>query len=278
MIRYIDNGVSETIGFVIILGIVVTGIALVTLSGYPMLLQQQQNANVRNMEKNMIVLQSEENLLTYKGVPYRETSMQVSGGNLQVINPNPSPPNPLGPGSSNFVVRVYQPLPPPDPPILEVNLSSISPEYTGLLQYDSDSANEIIALQNGAVVTNGFSEMGGSTMLSEPRWFLDNKTLILSLITIQSLKDLSATGIGTVQMNVTQEATIDNRTFSFYPYYVEIQYTDNEEGYRDAWKNYFNNKEVFGQGSTVTETPLKVTIWEVRRIVIKRFNITVLNV
>ncbi len=90
MFKYDGSGVSEAIGFIIILGIVVTGIALVTLSGYPLLLEQQQNANVRNMEKNMIVLQSDANLLTYKGVPYRETSMQVSGGNLQVINPNPS--------------------------------------------------------------------------------------------------------------------------------------------------------------------------------------------
>ena len=89
MFKYDGSGVSEAIGFIIILGIVVTGIALVTLSGYPLLLEQQQNANVRNMEKNMIVLQSDANLLTYKGVPYRETSMQVSGGNLQVINPNP---------------------------------------------------------------------------------------------------------------------------------------------------------------------------------------------
>ena len=32
--------------------------------------------------------------------------------------------------------------------------------HPGLLQYNSDSANEIIALQNGAVVTNGFSEEG----------------------------------------------------------------------------------------------------------------------
>ena len=34
-----DSGVSETIGFVVILGIVITGIALVTLYGYPALIQ-----------------------------------------------------------------------------------------------------------------------------------------------------------------------------------------------------------------------------------------------
>jgi hypothetical protein len=276
MYRQDFSGVSETIGFIIILGIVVTGIALVTLSGYPMLLQQQQNANVRNMEKNMIVLQSEENLLTYKGVPYRETSMQVSGGSLSVINPNP-PPNPSGPGNSNFYIAVNKPT----APGVETTVLNLSPTvYPGLLQYNSDSANEIIALQNGAVVTNGFSE-GGSTMLSEPRWFLDNNTLILSLITIKSVGDLSSTGIGTVQMSVTQEETIDNTSSpNPYPYNVEIFYVANADGYRDAWRNYFNNKQVFGPSSVVTDTPteLKVRVTGIERIVIKRFTITVHNV
>jgi hypothetical protein len=258
------SGVSETIGFIIILGIVITGIALVTLSGYPMLLQQQQNANVRNMEKNMIVLQSEENLLTYKGVPYRETSMQISGGNLQVINPSGS-----GPGSSNFVINILQ------PPAPEVNVKNVT-VYPGLLAYNSDSANEIIALQNGAVVTNGFSE-SSSTMLSEPRWFLDNKTLIISLITIQSVGDLSSTGIGTVQMSVTQGETID-MTNLIVPYNIEIIYADNGEGYLNAWRNYFNDKQVFGPTSSVTETPhLMVRITGVERVVIKQFTITVQN-
>ena len=52
-------GVSESIGFILILGIMVTGIGLVTLYGYPILLNEQSNANIRNMEQNMIVLQTD---------------------------------------------------------------------------------------------------------------------------------------------------------------------------------------------------------------------------
>ena len=77
-----NTGVSETIGFVLILGIVITGIGLVTLYGYPVLLQQQQNANVKNMEKNMIVLQNDMKGLAYRNVPYTETTMQISGLSL----------------------------------------------------------------------------------------------------------------------------------------------------------------------------------------------------
>ena len=78
-----DSAVSEVVGFIIIFGIMLSGIGLITLYGYPMLLQEQQNTNIRNMERNMILLQSDVNSLVYKSVPYKETTMQVSGGTLQ---------------------------------------------------------------------------------------------------------------------------------------------------------------------------------------------------
>ncbi|PKL57677.1 MAG: hypothetical protein CVV34_06280, partial [Methanomicrobiales archaeon HGW-Methanomicrobiales-5] len=67
-----ERGVSESIGFILIFSMVIAGIGLVTLYGYPMLLQQQTSANERIMEKNMIVLQNDVKSLTYKTVPYKE--------------------------------------------------------------------------------------------------------------------------------------------------------------------------------------------------------------
>ena len=87
-----ESAVSETIGFMMILAIMIAGIGLVTLYGYPILIQEQANANVRNMERNMIVLQNDLKALTFKNVPYKETTLQISGGTLFVINPNPPPP------------------------------------------------------------------------------------------------------------------------------------------------------------------------------------------
>ena len=54
-----EQGVSESIGFMLIFTIVIAGIALVTLYGYPLLLQQQVGAEEKIMEKNMIVLQND---------------------------------------------------------------------------------------------------------------------------------------------------------------------------------------------------------------------------
>lgn len=65
-----DAGVSESVGFMIIFTIIITGIALVTLYGYPVLLQQQSSANEQVMEKNMIVLQNDLKSLSYSMDPY----------------------------------------------------------------------------------------------------------------------------------------------------------------------------------------------------------------
>ena len=67
--RVNDNGVSEAIGFMLIFGMIIVGIGLVTLYGYPLLLQQQVGADEKIMEKNMIVLQNDVKSLAYKTIP-----------------------------------------------------------------------------------------------------------------------------------------------------------------------------------------------------------------
>jgi len=54
-----ESAASEAIGFVLIFSIVMIGIGLVTMYGYPVLLKQQASADQQIMEKNMIVLQND---------------------------------------------------------------------------------------------------------------------------------------------------------------------------------------------------------------------------
>ena len=84
-------GVSESIGFLLIFTIVIAGIGLVSLYGYPMLLKQQTSADEQIMEKNMIVLQNDVKSLAYKTVPYKETSLKIGGGALTVYNSSYNP-------------------------------------------------------------------------------------------------------------------------------------------------------------------------------------------
>ncbi len=135
-----DKGVSESIGFMLIFGIVIAGIALVTLYGYPLLLKQQTSADEQIMEKNMIVLQNDIKSLAYKTVPFKETSLKIGGGSLTVYNSSYTPASSTI-EINNGVVASYLP-----PYTLG---SKFSP---GELRYESVSAQTDISLQNGAVV------------------------------------------------------------------------------------------------------------------------------
>lgn len=240
-----EKGVSETVGFIIIFGIVITGIGLVTLYGYPVLLNQQAEANIRNMQKNMIVLQSDINSLTYKNVPYQETSLQVSGGTLMIEDPSMD--------LSSF--SIYNASPPPPYFVQDFR--------PGQLLFISDSEPVEIGLQNGAVVK---WQQGGSVMISEPRWFfdVDTGTLVITLIQIDSDTNMAQTGIGTVSMNIAQ---ISNNEYNS-PGAVTIKYSISG-GYPKAWENYFNN---FAPTTTST-----VSIPDVDKLVIKTYKVTVLS-
>jgi hypothetical protein len=209
------HGVSEAIGFLLIFTMVIVGIGLVTLYGYPLLLEQQTNADEKIMEKNMIVLQNDVKGLTYKTVPYKETSLKIGGGSLLLYNSSYTP-------STITITDGATPL--------------MSPFQSGTLNYTSIGAQSEIALQNGAVVKRS-TLVGGSVMLAQPRWFYDapTNTMVVNLITFNSTDTLSRSGIGTVQMEMSGEPKYSSTTLGTNTF--ELQYTP--DLYGTAWEDYF---------------------------------------
>ena len=218
-----EQGVSESIGFMLIFSIVIAGIAIVTLYGYPLLLQQQVGADEKIMEKNMIVLQNDIKSLAYKTVPFKETSLKIGGGSLTVYNSSYSP--------STFSIDIT------DSAGTTHYLST--PFQSGDLRYESVSALTDISLQNGAVVMRPRIQPG-STMLAEPRWFYDGptNTMVINLINITSTNIMAKEGIGTVRMKLV------GAEYHSYPEPVGtslyVEYTpDTLKDYSVAWDNYF---------------------------------------
>jgi len=246
--------VSETVGFVIIFGIIMTGIGIVTLYGYPVLLEQQSNANIRNMEKSLITLQSDVNALTFKNVPYKETIMQASGGVLSVENPPIS-------SDSSFSIRIQ-------------NASGFDDSITfpsGAIKFVSDTGDISILLQNGAVVK---LQSGGSVMLSSPRWFIDtahdgNKTMVITLMEMNSTNSLAKSGICNVQLT--------GNTTNYYEYPITSnKYTIKIKPpieYTKAWTNYFGYSLDMSQEGAST-TWLKD---DIDRVIIKAWKINIIN-
>jgi hypothetical protein len=219
-----DRGVSEAIGFLLIFTMVIVGIGLVTLYGYPMLIEQQVNADEKIMEKNMIVLQNDVKSLAYKTVPYKETSLKIGGGAMTVYNSSDSHPI-----SS---IKIYDCAGNP----------FVSAFKSGDLQYSSGGAGTDITLQNGAVTMRRYVEPG-SVMLAEPRWFYDTdtNTMVINLIGFNSTSNLSRAGIGTVQMAMGDtNYTSWSWAASAPPPLLCVVYTpDPVQDYSTAWGNYF---------------------------------------
>ncbi|MGB8309132.1 MAG: hypothetical protein WCE65_04775 [Methanoregula sp.] len=229
-----DGAVSEAIGFIIIFGIIIAGIGLVTLYGYPMLLQQQSTSNEQIMEKNMIVLQNDLKSIAYKTVPYTETSLNVGGGALTVYNMTYENAT-----ESNFTIynqNGYNPN--PNPPTGFPNPITVS---TGDLRYESISEQTGLSLENGAVVKRSLTE-SGSSMLATPRWYYDSQTntaviYLIGFVT-PSTDVMSQEGVGTVKMDLVLTNYTQYQLASGDSLYVEYQ-PDNNADYSAAWDNYF---------------------------------------
>jgi hypothetical protein len=219
------EGVSESVGFILIFTIVMLGIGLVTLYGYPMLLAQQVSTDEKIMEKNMIVLQNDLKGITYKTVPYKETSLKIGGGSLTVYNSSYTP--------AISAIRIYDSS--------RVYVDSFK---SGDLRYSSDSSRTDISLQNGAVVMRPRGAPG-SAMLAEPRWFYDGQTntMVINLISINSSGVMTRDGVGTVQMAMgeTSYQYTDGINSDIYLDYTPDTTAGGEQDYRTAWDNYFLN-------------------------------------
>jgi hypothetical protein len=214
-----EDGVSESIGFLLIFTMVIVGIGLVTLYGYPLLLQQQTSADEQIMEKNMIVLQNDMKSLAYKTVPYKETMLNIGGGSLTAYDSTITGPR----------FRIH-----------DGGGTDFLPENrTGDLRYYSTSAGVDISLQNGAVVMRKLVEPG-STMLAQPRWFYDapTETMVINVICLNSNGNISRSGIGTVQMELGDpDYAVFNGVNG-----VFVDYTyDSGQDYTNGWNNYLTN-------------------------------------
>ncbi|HUU74599.1 MAG TPA: hypothetical protein VMW63_00750, partial [Methanoregulaceae archaeon] len=227
--------------------------------------QEQSNANIRNMERNMIVLQNEINGLTYKNIPYQETTLQVSGGTLMVDQDPGTMPY--------FEIKMpmsTDPYPSPNP----------IPFYLGKLEFLSDDGTTVIVLENGAVHKRYWSDPTGSVMIAEPRWFLDDDTFVMSFIRINATNDMAQTGIGTVSMMITDSSEeIYDLTASGNA--VKVTYNaDFVDNYNIAWRNYFNSPElmmIYDLGDSNGFKSVFSLDNNIDYVVIKTYNITVLS-
>jgi len=271
------EAVSESIGYLIIFGLILTGIGLITLYGYPLLMQQQSSANMRNMEQTMIVLQNDIKSLTYKLSNYKETSLRVSGGSLSLL------------GTAHTLQKFK---------ITTDGSMDQDIFVPGEFRYLSTADNTVIALENGAVIEKPLAT-NGSFMLAEPRWYLDNssgrRTLVITYMNLTTIPTadqlLTETGVGTVRMRLSRvnmttrasdwPASPGGATITI-TYYPDNNETIMPDGYALAWKTYLTSPNNFEGGMKWASggtghpgDPDVYTIYDIQNLVVKEYDIVV---
>ncbi len=270
-----EEGVSESIGYIIIFGLVMTGIGLITLYGYPVLMQKESEANIKNMEQTMIVLQNDVKSLTYKLVPYKETSLRVSGGALTLF--------PKEYNDQSFSICKVAPC---GDPLSEELVGSFGP---GELRFQADKENAVISLENGAVMERRIGTTG-SFMLAQPRWYDDedpitgSKTLMINYISLDNTTRpeiaarsqlLSQTGVGTVRMRHFQTLYWSDSNLGGAD--IWITYTPNTNAaydYSQAWRNFLTDTNGLGMEEIPAESG-QYRMAGVSSIVVKEYDLIV---
>lgn len=250
---------SEAIGFILVFTIVILGISIVTLYGYPVLADARISSDEKIMEQNMIVLQNDIKILTRSNVPYRDTTIGVSGGSIFVTNSSEA----AGAGDEHFELT-YD--------VSNVTVFSDT-YYPGSLEFVSDQGTGVVSVANGAVVKRQ-QDQSGSVMVSDPRWFYDETedTLVIFMTSVNSTEAMSLGGIGTIQMAMLNPPEFNDISSSGS---LEIEYfPDADDDYSTAWKNYLTSDSTVG----FTEDSTNVYKKDVGRLVIKEYTVDILNI
>jgi len=259
-----DDGVSESIGFLLIFTMVIVGIGLVTLYGYPMLLREQTSADTQIMQKNMIVLQNDVKSLTFKTVPYKETMLNTGSGSLTVYPSDPS-----------ITVTPFSLVSIRDASTGAIYVNNFRP---GELRYSSTASGVHVSLQNGAVVTKNMVEPG-SAMLAQPRWFYDSttNTMVVNLISFNSSAPMAISGVGNVQMRINR-TSFSQITPTGNTVCLKYDFPVTSQDYSLAWDSYFVNtmKMTKGVGGTCAADEYRLPVSS-GTLVLKEYHVDIVS-
>lgn len=203
-----EMGVSEVVGYIIILGIVLGSVGIVFTNALPVLENTQEREHISNTERTFNTLQANINEIVEREVPQRATEMRLWDSTVMVdqdfswINSTDE----TSPGSGDWRNRSHNPI------VYEMG-------------------EEKIVYENGAIIRVSGDEMA---MLSEPRWRFDDGRDAAVLPVVRTSGQSRVSGGGTVLVR----AEVRNSRTPFGPETDFTRFTINSS-YDEAWERYF---------------------------------------
>ena len=133
-----DKAVSETVGFILLFGVVVIGMSFIYVSGYPILQSNMDSSIFQGAEQSFIVIQSDMKMVSFDQTPVKNMKLKLHSAGMWINNT----------------------------PSMEISYNGTSTHYPmGKIEYIKDKRS--LAYENGAVMVQ--YDTGSKIMLSDPR-------------------------------------------------------------------------------------------------------------
>jgi hypothetical protein len=243
-----DSGVSETIGYILVFAIVLTGIAGIVLFGVTMLNDAKDRNNFQNIEQGLNVVQSDMKRVALEKAPLKTTRMHVEGGTL----------------ATNITRATVQ---------VEFDGHTYS-NTTGDITYYSNTGLKKLSIENGGL----WKTYGGQLddlVISQPRVYSspENNEIVVNVVRINGTPS-SFGGAGTVNLAMRYGGTAVYTYDAAAP--SDVKLTINT-AYPNAWGRLMQETiDGFAVTSTdVTDSSIKLTISGVSRLVISEHTIEI---
>ncbi len=215
-----EKAVSEVVGYAIILGISITGVAMIILVGMPSIYKLQDMTVVKDVEQAFTLSSSKVSGTLIGDAPIRIAKINLGGGTVTV--------EPNGTGRESYMV------------IKSANNTFSFTIPMGKVKYTY--GDRIVAYEGGGVWSKYPS--GGSVMVFPPEFHYDGRTLMLPVINVNGNATVGGKGTAAVvfKKNSTlvqfPNTTYTNRTNPLNYSSTGVVYVNIISDFYDAWAEY----------------------------------------
>jgi hypothetical protein len=248
MTAFDDSGVSESLGYILVFAIVLTGIAGIVFFGVTMLNDAKDRNNFQNVEQGLTVVQSDLKRVAMEKAPVKTTKLHVEGGTL----------------STNF-----------DSSRIRVDFAgNVYDSIIGNITYYSNTGLKMMAIENGGLWKSS-GDQWGDLGIAPPRIFssTENDAIVINVIRLDGTNS-AFSGAGTTSLIMEY---LGNRVFNYTsPVDADVTITVNT-AYPNAWSRFINDT-ITGFVVTpvsITDSETKMTISGVSRVIISEHTVHV---
>lgn len=211
-----SRGVSESLGFIFVFGIIVVTVGTVYATGFNGLDEAREFERANNAERAFDVLKANVEDISKRGAPSRATEVKLADANLRT-----GPP-------ATVTVNVTDSSNPSDSSELVVDVVPMI--------YETDSGQQIIYANGGLFRRSG----SGVVMKQQPAFVLSEERVVLPIVHSRTRGgNLSVEGSTTVLIRADHRTSNVNVARSESTYDVTVNVTSSRAG---AWGRYFQQE------------------------------------